>query len=119
MWAEEIEIRQDGTPTEDAPTIQVVPVSEQTNQFLDQVFSVELHPNDRKKLRNQYTLPQNELTKMPFLDTMMANQCANSTNTLDKTLQTIQVRVLEAVGPLSLLLESVKSIIDGSDRGGC
>jgi len=77
-----MDIRQDGTPTETAPTIQVVPVSERTNQFLDQAFSVELHPNDREKLRSQYTLPQNELTKMPFLDTMMSNQCASSTKTL-------------------------------------
>ena len=95
------------THTRAAPTIQVVPVSKRTNQFLDQVFSVELHPNDRKKLRSQYSLPQNELTKTPFLDTMMANQCAGSTKTLDKTLHTIQGRVLEAVGPLSQLLESV------------
>ena len=108
-WEEEMEIRQDRTPTEAAPTIQVVPVSKWTNQFLDQSFSVKLHPNDRKKLRSQYTLPQNELTKTLCLDTMMANQCAGSTKTLDKTLHTIQGRVLEAVGPLSQLLESVNS----------
>ena len=48
-WAEEMEIWQDRTPTEAAPMIQVVPVFKQTNQFLDQAFSVELHLNDQKK----------------------------------------------------------------------
>jgi len=44
-----------------------------------------------------------------FLDAMMANQYGSSTKTLDETLHTIQGRVLEAVGPLSQLLESVNS----------
>jgi len=52
-------------------------------------------------------LPQNELTKMPFLDTMMANQCSSSTKALDHTLNAVQGRVLEAVGPLSQLLKSI------------
>ena len=107
-WAEEMEIR-DGTPTVTASTIQVVPVSERTNKFLDNAFSTELDPSERKKLRSHYTLPQNELTKTPFLDTMMANQCSGSTKALDRTLHTIQGRMLEAVGPLSQLLESVNS----------
>jgi len=57
-------ILQVGTPTGTAPIIQVVPVSERINKFLNDVFSTELSSADRRKLRSQHTLPQNELTKI-------------------------------------------------------
>ena len=52
-------------------------------------------------------LPQNELTKTPLLDTMLAGQCSSATKLLDHTLSSLQGQVLEAVGPLSQLLEAV------------
>ena len=47
--------------------------------------------------------------KAPFLDTAMAGQCSSSTKALDWTLTNLQGQVLEAVGPLSQLLESIKN----------
>ena len=110
-WAEEMDmispLVDDETPPGTTPTIQVVPVSERTNKFLNEAFATKLTPVQRKTLRSQYTLPQNELTKNPILDTMLASQCSSTTKSMDRTLSSLQGRVLEAVGPLSQLLEAI------------
>ena len=108
-WAEEMDSLEETSQGPTTPVVQVVPVSEWTNKFLNEAFYTEKSSADHKKLRSQYTLLQNELTKTPFLDTMMASQCSSSTKSLDKTLSSLQGRVLEAVGPLSQLLECINS----------
>ena len=110
-WAEEMDmislLVDDETPLGTTPTIQVVPVSERTNKFLNEAFATKLTPVQRKTLRSQYTLPQNELTKNPILDTILVSQCSSATKSMDRTLSSLQGRVLEAVGPLSQLLEAI------------
>ena len=110
-WAEEMDmispLVDDKTPPGTTPTIQVVPVSERTDKFLNETFATKLTPVQRKTLRSQYTLPQNELTKNPILDTMLASQCSSATKSMDRTLSSLQGRVLEAIGPLSQLLEAI------------
>ena len=110
-WADEMDIVdppvQDLSDLGRSPTIQVVPVIDRTNKFLNKAFSTQLAPVERKTLRSHYTLPQNELTKTPILDTMIASQCSSSVKSLDCTLSSLQGQMLEAVGPLSQLLEAV------------
>ena len=111
-WAEEMDMISplvDETPPGITPMIQVVPVSERTNKFLNEAFATKLTPVQRKTLRSQYTLPQNELMKNLILDTMLASQCSSATKSMDRTLSSLQVRVLEAVGPLSQLLEAINN----------
>ena len=113
MWAEEMDmispLVDDETPPGITPTIQVVPVSERTNKFLNETFATKLTPVQRKTLWSQYTLPQSELTKNPILDTMLVSQCSSATKSMDCTLSSLQGRVLEAVGPLSQLLEAINN----------
>ena len=79
----------------------------QINKFLNEVFTTKLTSVQRKTLQSHYALPQNELTKTPFLDGMLASHCSSATKSMDRTLSTLQGRVLEAVGLLSQLLEAV------------
>ena len=77
MWAKEMDIINPlvdkELPPRTSPTIQVVPVMERTNKFLNEAFTTKLSPLQCKTLRSHYTLQQNKLTKTLFLDTMMAS----------------------------------------------
>ena len=81
MWAEEMDIRDpmldDDDPSSAAAgvpaAISVVPVTDRTNQFLNGAFTNKMTGTEGCTLRSAYTLPQNELTRAPLLDTMMAS----------------------------------------------
>jgi len=97
----------DDDPTKDAATIKVVPVTERMNKLLNEAFITKMAGAERLKLWSKYTLPQNELTRAPFLDAMMASECSKSCKSTDRSLYTLQGLILEAIGPLSQLLEAV------------
>ena len=99
----------DDDPTSEPTEINVVPVTEQTNRFLTEAFTKDISGVDRRKLRSHYTLPQNELTIAPFLDTMMSSECSSKVKSTDHSLFTLQKLILEAIGPLSQLLEVVNN----------
>lgn len=110
-WAEEMDVRDplldDDVPTKDSARIAVVPVTSRTNQFLDDAFTKKMSGAERRSLRSQYTLPQNDLTRAPFLDAMMGSECSKPCKSLDRSLYTLQGLLLEPIGPLSQLLEAV------------
>ena len=64
---------------------------------------------ERCTLRSAYTLPQNKLTRAPFLDTMMGSQCSRTVKSKDRSLYTTQGLLLEAIGLLIQLLEAVNN----------
>ena len=110
-WAEEMDMRDplldDDTPTKDSARIAVVPVTSRTNQFLDKAFTKRMSGAERRDLLSQYTLPQNNLTRAPFLDAVMGSECSKPCKSMDRSLYTLQGLLLEPIGPLSQLLEAV------------
>ena len=112
-WAKEMEVRDplldDNAPRKDAISIRVVPVTDRTNKFLNKAFrfTSKMSGANRRSLCSHYTLPQNDLTRAPFLDTMMASECSKTCKSMDRSLDTLQGLILEAIGPLSQLLEAV------------
>ena len=111
-WAEEMELRNpllddDDEPAKGAAPIKVVPVTDRTNQLLTEAFTSKMTGTERRTLRASYTLPQNDLTRAPFLDAMMASECSKTVRSTDRSLYMLQGLILEAVGPLSQLLEAV------------
>ena len=114
LWAEEMELRDpllddDDEPAKGAAPIKVVPVTDRTNQLLTEAFTSKMTGAERRTLRASYTLPQNDLTRAPFLDAMMASECSKTVRSTDRSLYTLQGLILEAVGPLSQLLEAVNN----------
>ena len=88
-------------------SISVVPVTDRTNQFLNGAFTNKMTGTERHALRSTYTLPQNKLTRAPFLDTMMASQCSRTVKSTNRSLYTLQGLLLEAIGPLNQFMEAI------------
>lgn len=80
--------------------IHVVPVTERTDKFLTELFS-------HRFCIEKYMLPKNEQTKAPFLDAMMGSQCSKTMKSSDRSISKLQGLILDAVGPLTQLLEVV------------
>ena len=97
----------DPSSTAAPAAINVVPVTDRTNQFLNGAFTNKMTGTECCTLRSAYTLPQNELTRALFLDTMMGLQCLRMVKSTDRSLYTIKGLLLEAIGLLSQLLEAV------------
>ena len=110
MWAEEMDNRDplldDNDPEAGTKPINVIPVTERTNTFLTEAFTCKMTGAERRELRSHYTLPQNELIRAPFLDTMMASECSSKVKSTDRSLFTLQGLTLEVIGPLNQLLEA-------------
>jgi len=81
-WAEDMDVRDplldDDALTKDSARITVVPVTSRTNQFLDDAFTKRTSGAERRNLRSQYTLPQNDLTRAPVRDAMMGSECSKA-----------------------------------------
>ena len=64
---------------------------------------------ERRELRNAYALPKGDITKVPVLDPVLASECAKPTKTMDRSLSRVQNFVLDAVAPLSSLLDALNA----------
>ena len=100
-WAERMELE-----TEAGDEIRRVKVREETELVLQKAF-VPLKNQDRRALRRQYLVPDMPLTMAPKLDKVMAAECVPAVRSLDQTLARLQASVLDAVGPLTDLLERI------------
>ena len=65
--------------------------------------------NDRGQLRNKFALPKVTVTKTSSLDPVMAVQCLKSTKANDKVLACLQALMLDAVRPLTDIIEKLNS----------
>ena len=79
----------DNDSTSGVSLINVVPVTDRTNKFLNEAFTSKMTSTERRKLRSHYTLPQNQLTRAPFLDAMMATECSRSVKATNRSLFTL------------------------------
>ena len=113
-WAEEMDIcdpikdGNDVSSTAIRNEVSLVDVGPWTEEHLKRGF-VLMKKNDRRQLRNVFSLPKVAVTKTPSLDPVMAAQCSKNTKANDKTLAHLQALTLDAVGPLTDLLEKLNS----------
>ena len=82
----------------------VVEVSERTCQLLSDSCTQSLTNESRKHTRNWYNLPKLDATRTLKLDPVIKTQQARSA---DKELARIQTFLLDAMAPISAILESV------------
>ena len=80
-------------------------ISEQTHEILTTSCTRSVNNEVRKCIRGKYTLPRVETTKMPTIDTFMRSEISVSAKSLDKDLAKVQTFVLDALAPLTALLE--------------
>ena len=117
-WAEEMDIIQpldnDDAPDADVSCSEgarVVEVSEATQKLLKRSFE-SMKNSRRLQTRNDFSLPKVAITKTPSLDQVMASQCSKSTKSNDWSLSRIQALMLDAVAPLTEVMELFHSEAD-------
>ena len=109
-WSEEMDIVQpldDNTPDADVTCpegARVAEVSQATADLLKRSF-VSIKNKKRLATRNVYALPKVAVTKAPSLDQVMASQCSKSTKSNAWILSRIQALMLDAMAPLSEVME--------------
>lgn len=111
-WAEEMDLRDPLDEEEETDgardEVRLVEVGHRTEQHLVRSF-VSINNSERRQLRNAFALPKVAITKTPSLDPVMASQCSKNTKTNDKALARVQALTLDAIGPLTELLEKLNS----------
>ena len=99
-----------------------VKVCEETELILQKAFAP-LKNQDCRALRRQFLVPDMPLTMAPKLDKVMAAESVPAVRTLDQSLGRLQALMLDAVGPLTDLLERISRSIpsegqeDEEDQG--
>lgn len=84
-------------------------VSEKTKAFLTDRCTKGLSNEDRLKTRNQFLLPKVPATKTPQLDAYLKTEVSASTKSTDRELAKLQSFVLDAMAPLTAVMESANS----------
>ena len=88
--------------------IRITPVLEATEEFLKSAFSP-MENGPRRQLRHQFIVPDTPFTTPPHLDKFIVGECSKSTKSNDNLFSDIQAHFLDAVGPLTGILESINS----------
>ena len=88
-------------------------VHECTEDFLRKAFTA-VSSTDRRQLRQQFIVLDMPFTTAPRLDKVMAAECSKSLKSADNLLSRIQALFLDAMGPLSGLLEKVNNGTEAS-----
>ena len=83
-------------------------VHKSTEDFLCKAFTA-VSNTDRRQIRQEFIVPDTPFTTAPRLDKVMAVECSKSLKSADNSLSRIQALFLDAVGPLSGLLEKVNT----------
>ena len=115
MWSERMELESEEEnpnlsqkPAEPASynKISVTPVLESTKESLKTAFSP-MKNKDRRQLRHQFIVPNTPFTTSPHLNKMIAGECSKSTKANDSLFSDIQAHFLDAVGPLTGIIEAI------------
>ena len=85
----------------------VVEVSERTCQLLSDSCTQSLTNESRKHTRNWYNLPKVDATRTLKLDPVIKTLAPQQARSADKELARIQTFLLDAMAPISAILESV------------
>ena len=84
-------------------------VEKKTENFLREVFNP-LDNEDHKEIRTTLIIPDTSITTLLCLNKVMAAECSKSTKSMDHTVSKIQTFFLDAMGPLT-------GLIDGINKG--
>ena len=113
-WAERMDLEDELSEVPDNTTDErsggdkahLTQVQESTKDFLRKAF-VPMNNAERRQLRQQFIIPDAMFTASPRLDKVMATECSKSTKSADQQLSRMQALFLDAVGPLSGLLDDI------------
>ena len=89
---------------EDTPGL--IEVSEKTSKFLSQKCTQRVSNQERLKIRQQYPSPKVPATRTPQLDSYIKQEVSSGVKGGDKHLVRIQTFVLDALAPLTSLVET-------------
>ena len=84
----------------------LVEVSEHTSTFLTDCCKQSLPNNVRLEVRRNFPLPKVAATRTPQMDPVLKAELSSSTKSADRELARIQSFVLDALAPLSALIEA-------------
>jgi len=87
---------------------ELIEVSEETAKFLQEKCTQGVPNEARLRARKRYPLPKVPATKTPQLDSFLRPEVSISTKSADKELARVQSFVLDAMAPLTFLLEADK-----------
>ncbi len=85
---------------------QLVEVSEQTAKLLKNSCTRGVSNESRRKTRSAFHLPKVPATRTPRLDQFLKTEIPQPTKSLDKDLSKIQTFVLDALAPLTAMVEA-------------
>ena len=92
--------------SDEEPTL--IEVSEKTKSLLQKKCVLSLTHDKRKTVKRRYPQPKVDATRTPKLDDFLKSTVSNATKTGDKDLAKIQTFVLDAMAPLTYLLEAIE-----------
>ena len=87
----------------------LVEVSEESAMFLNNCCKKSLTNAGRLEIRNKYPLPKVPSTRTPQLDSYMRAELSGTTKMADRELARLQTFMLDAMAPLSAILEAEAS----------
>ena len=102
--------------TSSGDEIRPVKVREESELVLHKAFAPLKNP-DRRALRRQLVVPDLPLTMAPKLDKVMAAECLPTVRSTDQSIARLQALMLDAVGPLTDLMERMASTSEEEDQG--
>ena len=106
-WADRMESYDSRYTDEEDGAEHVVEVSERTHQLLSDSGTRSLTNESRKRTRNRYNLTKVDVTRTPKLDPVMKTLAPQQARSADKELARIQIFLLDAMAPISAILERV------------
>ena len=107
-WIEGMELETE-TLTPSGDEIRPVKVREDTELVLQNAFTPLKNP-DHRALRRQFLVLDMPLTMAPKLNKVMAAECVPAVGTMDQSLARLQALMLDAVGPLTALLDKISPV---------
>ena len=114
-WSEQMELGEDEQSGNSLDTsgnrsksekLSLTKVEKETEEFLHESFTA-LENDVRKDIRKRFIVPDAPFTMAPRLDKVMAAECSKSTKSADQAHSRIQALFLDAVGPLTGLLDAI------------
>ena len=94
-----------------SPSIQKLVKDDKTTvmeDFLCQAFTP-MENGSKKQLRSEFIVLNAAFTTVPWLDKSTREDCSKKIKSADSQLSEIQAHFVDAVGPLTVLLESIFS----------
>ena len=106
--------------------MKLFPVSQKTESFLNSCFTTALPNQVRRQWKAKYGAPRTAVTACPNMDKVLKSRLSAQTKAKDKQLARIQAPMLDAVGPLSFILEEAsrgqlppKAIMEAAQTALC